>query len=223
MKRLLESKQAKAVLRKTASGVHDVAFFTDELLSVFITPAIDALYTEARNKALLLDEKYREIEKRRESGSSGDFKVFLSEEMDLGWDEIDYQREVEERYMRRAWWKGPARVLADRPLSTIYRKVAFGYQRLSRSWDDSAVWSLDTHLAATLGAQLIKLADEHNGWPEGLYKTPGEWEAALRKNGQALLAYQGIYTLEGDSEEETMKQAKEALRWVADNFEALWD
>lgn len=222
MKQLLKSKKVKTILNKTAEGVHDVAFFTDELLSIFITPSIDALYKEARDKALLLDEKYRDIEERRNLGSSEGYKIFISDENDLGWEEIEYQREVEQRYMRRVWWKRPAQVLSDRPLSSIYRTLVFGYQRLSRSWDDSAVWSLDSHIAKTLGAQLIKLADEHNGWPEGLYKTPEEWSEALRKNGEALLAYSsGLYELDGD-DEPTVK-AKEAMHWVADHFEALWD
>lgn len=100
------------------------------------------------------------------------------------------------------------------------RAVRFAYQRVVRGWDDRAVWSLDHHLAETLGPQLVHMANVAHGWPSGGEWTYETWTAVLRRHGQALIAY-----AETDSfaPEPVYEAAREAIRWVAEHFGALWD
>ena len=71
----------------------------------------------------------------------------------------------------------------------VYWPVKNCWQLVRRGWVDSDTWGLDHVLGKRLGAQLIHLADHVHGWPDQLFKTPEEWSAALRENGQALLDY----------------------------------
>jgi hypothetical protein len=109
----------------------------------------------------------------------------------------------------------------------VPRAIRFAWQRLTRSWDERAVWALDDHVAKTLGAQLLLLAEIGHGWPgpERGWDTYEEWEAALRARGEALLAYHrcNAFEVEVAEWEAVYQQAQEALRWVADHFAMLWD
>lgn len=106
----------------------------------------------------------------------------------------------------------------------LRRQVRWAKQRLFRGWDDRAVWSLDTHLAGTLGAQLIQMADIAHGYPDVDGFTYETWTAALRLHGQSLVTYSEKWDWQGTQEWNAIyTPAQYALRWVADNFAALWD
>lgn len=125
----------------------------------------------------------------------------------------------------------------------VPRQIRWARQRVFRGWDDRAVWSLDNHVAETLGAQLILMAEIAHGYPPGYGsitprtedsqfipdepdgdETFNRWAGDLRKHGEALLAYQkSQYDVYGDAWEALYQPAREALVWVADNFGSLWD
>lgn len=105
------------------------------------------------------------------------------------------------------------------------RRVTFARQRVTRGWDDSAVWSLDVWLCRTLGAQLTHMAGIAHGWPAGGEWTFDMWVNTLRENGDALTAYGETNELDVSAVEADalLAAAQDALRWVADNLPALWD
>lgn len=136
----------------------------------------------------------------------------------------DMMRYLDERRtasgLRGCWYRASDtyRVWYSR-MREFPRQVRWGYQRVTRGWDDSAIWSLDTHLGEVLGAQLIALAECAHGYPDGY---PFEqWTADLRRHGAALLAYGED---KFDTEELALyRPAQEAFRWVAENLGSLWD
>jgi len=102
------------------------------------------------------------------------------------------------------------------------RAVVFARQRMTRGWDQRALYSLDSHLAETLGAQLTALARIAHGYP-GTYPGGFEgWVADLGRNGAALSAYGAIDNLMPEHDH-IWADAREALHWVADHLGALWD
>lgn len=118
------------------------------------------------------------------------------------------------------------RLLTGRPITSAIKKIKHARQRVTRGWDDTATWSLDTHLARTLGAQLVRLAEVTHGYPSGgTFNTFEEWQEALRTHGNALTRYaEGIHEYdEHIDHEQLIRDAETALHWVADNFGSLWD
>lgn len=103
--------------------------------------------------------------------------------------------------------------------SALYqiRHIRWAYQRVTRGWDDRALWSLDHHLARTLGAQLLWLADHGHGYP--CDTTAEKWTTQLRTHGQALADYAAADSLDNTVD----PLAAEAIHWVADNLGSLWD
>lgn len=139
------------------------------------------------------------------------------------WDLEEVEAMIEAQRKRERWYKPGVWMLyaARRKARSARFQVRMAWQRVFRGWDDSAVWSLDDHLAKSLGEQLVALSKGW-GYPDGY--TPEEWKAALAKHGTALLAYRKVhYDVDGDEWEALYMPAQEALRWVADNFCALWD
>lgn len=116
--------------------------------------------------------------------------------------------------------------LASRPFTTTANRIKHAQQRVARGWDDTATWSLDTHLARTLGSQLIHLADTSHGYPgTGQYTDAETWVADLKKHGEALERYAAdLYEYRADIDhQQLLDDAQAALHWVADNFPSLWD
>jgi hypothetical protein len=105
-------------------------------------------------------------------------------------------------------------------------QVRWAWQRVHRGWDDRALWSLDTWLAGTLGAQLVAMADVAHGWPipSGEFEWTFEsWTEALRVHGEGLLTYaEHDDTLPPRSFDPT-EVAQADLHWVADHLPNLWD
>jgi len=103
----------------------------------------------------------------------------------------------------------------------IQRAILGGLRRRARAVF-SLAWALDVHLARTLGAQLIHLADTTHGWPGNEeFPEPEDWDAALRRHGATLLAYPGVVYDAVD--EAPIEAAQESVRWVADHLPDLWD
>ena len=117
-------------------------------------------------------------------------------------------------------------------LSKRFRSIRWAWQRLTRGWDDRAIWSIDHWLAKNLSEMLPELAKVSHGWPAvlvnqaGLYKgldpsfTFEDWQKELRKAGalfgRVAAEDYGDYTL-------AEKEHKEAFEWLAKRAGALWD
>lgn len=114
--------------------------------------------------------------------------------------------------------------------------VRWAYQRVTRGWDDLAMWSVKDSLSKTLGEQLVEMANISHGYPPFYPDQPGlggpqtflpdrgdevheRWMSDLREHGEALLAY----SRDEDDDLATYGAAQDALRWVADNLGDLWD
>jgi len=88
---------------------------------------------------------------------------------------------------------------------------------------------LDLSLSKWLGTRMIAWADNNNRWPEYGYEDAEAWSEALRKHGQALLDFSNRYSdeiggyLDSESERKLHRKAKKAMKWVAKNFNELWD
>lgn len=111
------------------------------------------------------------------------------------------------------------------PYRTATLAVRHAWQRVVRGWDDRALWSLDDHVAKTLGGQLVAMARSAHSYPgDEVYSSFDQWRADLVKHGEALLVYQvKHYEVYGDEWDAIYGPAQEALRWVAEHFAALWD
>lgn len=107
--------------------------------------------------------------------------------------------------------------------NTIY----LAHQRLSQGWDQTSVWSLDTHLTKILGAQLTYMAEIAHGWhPSPEHPTFEDWTNQLHQHGAALSHYAVNFHDYRDTDRDdkaTLANAQAALHWVADNLPALWD
>lgn len=213
-------------------AVYATAHGLDKALTALADPALDRLYERNRARAME-DTEYAEIEARRHRRKDG-YITLASSDDNLTMEHWDIQSTIEARTARHPWWEGPLRALRSNPFSKVVSAVDRRHQRAQRGWDHTALWSLDDHLSKTLGAQLIALADIAHGWPQSdEYPTYEDWVAALRDNGNALLAYgdhwdvcliPGITSEEIRAKEDELRDnAKKALHWVADNLGALWD
>lgn len=135
----------------------------------------------------------------------------------------DFMRELDEQRHNTGlagahYWMSYAYHRVRDKVCNAPRQVKWAYQRVTRGWDDRAVWSLDAHLARTLGQQLVRMGEIAYGHPEGY---PHErWTADLKTHGQALTLYSEGWV---DRWESTGQPAQQAVRWVADNLAALWD
>ncbi len=60
------------------------------------------------------------------------------------------------------------------------RARRFAWQRLTRGWDDSELWSMDHSLAVVILPRLKEFRKKHGGYP-GSLETMEEWDAILDK------------------------------------------
>lgn len=59
--------------------------------------------------------------------------------------------------------------------STVYYKFVYAYQRLTRGWDDRAVWSIDWWLDGMMPAMLRQLKRDKHGTPMDMFE-PEDFE-----------------------------------------------
>lgn len=213
-----------------------VAESIDEALSELVDTPLAEVY-EANRERAMDNPIYRDIEERRTAGEGRHAKVFLSDELDLGLDEVRLQDEILDEVREDPWWFDIAQTLNQSPTQRAVTTVWGWYQRAARGWSDSDAWNLDVHLSKTLGDQLNYLADIAHGWPASEeYPTMESWTNALRENAALLLAYVddkvGEWTGEDDGltfkerlarEDDLAAGAKRAYLWIGANFQALWD
>lgn len=195
---------------------------------------------------LLLDREYA----RREAAASRDPRfshLDWSSRRSIPLEEMRERSAALASFPERPWVP-LLRFLEHRPVRRALRTARHARQRLQRGWDDSAVWSLDSHLCRTLGDQLVALADSPFGWPGEPWESPAHWEQELRANGAALTRYTERFSIGDDprfdaitdpdatptqrrealdalhaEEQRVTKEAQAALVWVAGVLPHLWD
>lgn len=199
----------------------------DNTLEKLSDKQIDKHINKADQNALK-DPKYAQIEAKRHKPNSTHI-TFLSQDLTI--EDWEYQRQIREKLTPTPKLMPLYRYLNNHPIKTLTNTIKHAHQRLTRSWDDTATWSLDYHLTLTLGNQLKHLAETTHGWPQSQkYPQFEDWQKALHQNGDYLLTYANkdniIYTEEKydtQLEEQIIKNAQKAIRWVATNLPALWD
>jgi hypothetical protein len=76
-------------------------------------------------------------------------------------------------------------------------KIKYAYQRVSRGWDDTAVWSIDWYLSKLIPQLVKRLKDNKIGYPMEMYEgmTPldeGGWTYSKEDDEAAAQKWQGI-------------------------------
>lgn len=169
---------------------------------------------QRRDQIAARDAEWAAIEARRDTGRDG-FKVLLSDDLTL--DDWDRQIEIEDRVapataldrlaLTVCQWEAIKAVLAARTLAS----------RVRRGWAPRDCWGLGHWVCRSLGHAMLYLAANNQSWPgNDEFPTPEVWDAALRKHGETLAAYD-------DMNDESAVAAAESLRWVADHLGDLWD
>lgn len=201
--------------RRSIAGVGGLAVdAADSVLARLAGVPLERLAAKNDQRAMA-DPVYAGIQERR------------NEERMVSLDDFMAIMSIREALDEQPWWERPARAMANRPITRAVRRTGFTYQKARRGWSDDELWSLDRSLARRLGAQLTALASTTHGWPQSeKYPTFEDWQIALRTAGTALTAYAEsleFHDLDPSEEDFLAEQAADALRWVADNFTALWD
>lgn len=195
----------------------------DDVLEHFGDRKMDEYFDQAETTAMK-NKDYAAIEKKRKIKGS-DHIILSNEELTIEhWDtQMKIMREMTPEPAAMPIY----RFLKTRPISRSMRNIHYAYQRLTRGWDDTATWSLDTHLCLTLGEQLKHLAKTTHGWPQSdKYPTFEDWQKALNHHGDILIAYGKEWEDDVDflnKENRKLKAAQTSLRWVAANLGGLWD
>jgi hypothetical protein len=113
-----------------------------------------------------------------------------------------------------------------------FRGIKFFYQRLTQGFDDSATWSLDTHLARIIAPRLKRYKELNtHAWPGPVEGMPGtgrfntfqEWHQALDKMIFAFESYASEDRDFWDWSESERDRIEEGLMLFAKHYGALWD
>lgn len=74
-------------------------------------------------------------------------------------------------FRTRAYWfvRRWSKRIWDAPSDTYY-SIKYAYQRLTRGWDDRAVWSIDWWLDDKMPAMLRKLKEDRHGTPMSMFE-----------------------------------------------------
>lgn len=221
--------QVGKLLRDVVEVPNIIVNSVDEALHDFADKKIDTII-DYRKSVAMQNPVYAEIEARRKTDNGN--IICLSDEDNLTMEHWDIQNNIYDTATDEPFLMPFYRFLNNAPLHTFIYKIKHAGQRLSRGWDDTATWSLDYHLTLTLGNQLKHLAKTTHGWPQSdKFPKFEDWQKALENNGNILLTYANREELlfgenvEYDKalEEQIIKDAQKALRWVATYLPNLWD
>jgi hypothetical protein len=213
---------AARVRKRVWNAIYATANGVDTALATIGGLPLSHLAKQNEKRAMLNPEYARIEGLRSEAGTK--VKTMFSREKGLDMDAWDTQDAIRDEVSRHPWWEDAARALTQRSFTRGLSAVRHAFQRVSRGWDDRALWSLDDHLCSTLSAQLLAHAKTAHGWPcSEQYPTYEDWIVAVTKAGTALGEYHKIYESDLNEEARIRDEASAALRWVADNLGGLWD
>lgn len=200
-----------------------IASRIDAILEPAAQKALDRLAEQNQARAMA-DPAYAAIENKR-TNADGTITM-IDESQGLGMAEWEGQSRILDSVSRHPWWENLARHAVDTPASAAVTKRVRRRQRIARGWDDTATWSLDTHLAGTLADQLDHLAATTHGWPQSEeFPAFTDWQEALTATASKLRRYScfGFDVVDPETEAAIIADAQDALRWVADHLASLWD
>jgi hypothetical protein len=107
---------------------------------------------------------------------------------------------------------------------SVKRKIKFFYQRWTRGWDDSDLWSLDCTISEFIIPRLKLFRDTLSGYPGEM--TMEEWEETI---DDMIFAFEYVVDEKNRWEpmsEEYMRKFhryERGMRAFSDNFMALWN
>lgn len=101
----------------------------------------------------------------------------------------------------------------------INRSVRFFFQRVSRGWDDSQTWNLDTRIAEHVLPRLKLFKKLNNGHPVTLTGT--EWDQILE---QMIFAFEWAATdcVDRSEDTETFARVQAGMELFAKYYFDLW-
>ena len=100
------------------------------------------------------------------------------------------------------------------------RSIKLFWQRLTRGWSDSDLWSLDITIAEFVLPRLKRLKEIQCGYPSNL--TEKKWDTIL---DHMIYSMESVINQFDDFEfnEETEKRIKKGLYYFGKYFRSLWD
>lgn len=176
--------------------------------------------------------------------------TFLSDDLSLAdWEE---QSGIEEKLTPDPIWLPLARKVYAARNGAVLAIFKAAKDRVFHGFDNSDVYNLNGALCDTLSKRLTALADSSHGWPgeHTAWPTPEDWDKALRFQAAQLLRFNTTEALDAaqtawyratssrncppelleqtkrvmeEVEQADLLAAKNALIWVAENLEYLWD
>jgi len=97
-----------------------------------------------------------------------------------------------------------------------------GYENTWRTPIDQDCMNLDLALGRWLGERLVYLSKHTKSYPIS-YENYLAFQIHCLKYGKALIRYSQKYGSGDEGKVNRVQEAREALRWVAQYFEQLWD
>lgn len=166
-------------------------------------------------------------------------------------DDLLNRSELGRQLLPDPWWVPAARWAAQASAAGAARDVKAMCERAVRGWAVRDVADLSGTHARVLGEQLLYMAEHTPAWPAGSYASHADWVSALRTAGQALVIEpeeqpavrsaqkrwwslrraRGAAAAEREqahaayvaAEDAARAARKDALHWVAEHYDALWD
>jgi len=192
--------------------VRAVAEAADRVLDAVVSPPLEMLLEQSKELAMSDAEYARLMAERKEEGR-------------IEWSNYKSARAIRDTFASHPWWEDAARTVHRNPATKLVNQTEWAWQRLTRGWDDTALWSLDSYWARTMSAQLLAMAEVTHGWPQGEeFPEYEDWVTALRENAELLAAYGTMFDLASiDEEAAAVEGGQKAMRWIAEHFPSLWD
>lgn len=103
-------------------------------------------------------------------------------------------------------------------MKRILQRIKFAYQRVTRYYDDSAIWNLDIYITSIAIPVLRHYRENGHGFPTGMKEN--EWNKILDK---MITAFEIYLSDDYRIKEKKFKQMEEGLALFAKHFHQLWD
>jgi hypothetical protein len=180
-------------------------------------------WSQAKTQAMAADSLYAEIEGLRRDGSTG-MILFDPSNPKLGWAAWEYQNDVESVFHRNKSLLVLARWASNKPFSRMFNDFIANRQRSQRGWDFKATYSLDHHLATTLGPQLLAVSQRmesgDDAWLDEMRQAGADLSRYAEKDDIVLSDKVNPSDM-GAVEQDLTERAQDAIRWVAKNLGKL--
>ena len=129
---------------------------------------------------------------------------------------------------RPRWWEN-----LYWPLIRHVREIRFFFRitvpeffiRGRRGWAPSDMWNLDGYLSRVMGEALTHFAESTHGWPgeDSGWPTFEDWQAEIRTQANALLAYANHDTDWNDGWRDRAEANAKAIARLSEYWGHLWD